>query len=106
MLAGWMRQVCMRPQGGSTDGLPAFLAGGGAMAAQIAAFDWAATPLGPLDGWPQSLRTTVGLMLRSMVPIATLWGEAGIMIYNDGYATIAGGRHPALLGAGVREGWP
>ena len=28
------------------------------------------------------------------------------MIYNDGYAEIAGLRHPAILGAKVREGWP
>jgi PAS domain S-box-containing protein len=91
---------------GPIDIPPAFLAGGGEAARLIAAFDWGATPLGSIGGWPQSLRTTVGLMLRSPVPIVTLWGDAGIMIYNDGYARIAGGRHPALLGAGVREGWP
>ena len=28
------------------------------------------------------------------------------MIYNEGYAALAGGRHPALLGLPVREGWP
>ncbi|HEY6521241.1 MAG TPA: GAF domain-containing protein, partial [Roseiarcus sp.] len=28
------------------------------------------------------------------------------MIYNDGYSTFAGGRHPNLFGSKVREGWP
>jgi PAS domain-containing protein len=28
------------------------------------------------------------------------------MIYNDAYSEIAGKRHPQLLGAKVREGWP
>jgi signal transduction histidine kinase/PAS domain-containing protein len=28
------------------------------------------------------------------------------MIYNDAYSVFAGGRHPALFGSKVREGWP
>jgi PAS domain S-box-containing protein len=38
--------------------------------------------------------------------MALLWGEEGVMLYNDAYAAIAGGRHPDLLGAKVREAWP
>lgn len=83
-----------------------FLAGGGELAKLIAAFDWARTPLGPIADWPQSVRTTVALILRSPVPIVTLWGEDGVMIYNDAYSGFAGGRHPRLLGSKVREGWP
>ena len=49
----------------------------------IAAYDWSATSLGPIAEWPQSLKTTVGLILRSPVPIVTLWGDEGVMIYND-----------------------
>lgn len=45
-------------------------------------------------------------MLRSPVPIVTLWGEDGVMIYNDAYSEFAGGRHPGLFGSKVREGWP
>ena len=72
----------------------------------IAAYDWSATSLGPIAEWPQSLKTTVGLILRSPVPIVTLWGDEGVMIYNDAYSVFAGGRHPRLLGSRVREGWP
>ncbi len=52
------------------------------------------------------MKTAVGMVLLSPVPIVMLWGEDGIMIYNDGYSEFAGQRHPALLGSKVREGWP
>ena len=83
-----------------------FLTGGGEAAAIIAAFDWATTPLGPIEAWPMSLKSAIALILRSPVPIVTLWGEHGIMIYNDAYSAFAGGRHPELFGSRVREGWP
>ncbi|MBU6266070.1 MAG: PAS domain-containing protein [Sphingomonadales bacterium] len=84
---------------------PAFLEGGGEMARRIAGFDWAATPIGPIDAWPPVLRHTVSLMLSSPVPMVLLWGEAGVMVYNDAYAVFAGGRESRLLGSLVREGW-
>ncbi len=88
-----------------TGGAVAFLGGGGEMARRIAAHDWSAS-LDPISSWPGSLRTTVGLLVHSPVPMALLWGEDGIMIYNDAYSIFAGGRHPRLLGSKVREGWP
>ena len=82
-----------------------FLEGGGECATLIAARDWSST-LGPVPAWPQSLKTATALLLRSPVPIVMLWGEDGIMLYNDAYSVFAGGRHPELLGSKVREGWP
>jgi PAS domain S-box-containing protein len=82
-----------------------FLAHGGELAHLIAGFDWSTTALGCPQTWAPSLRTTVALILHSPVPIVTLWGEEGIMIYNDAYSAFAGERHPRLLGAKVREGW-
>jgi two-component sensor histidine kinase len=76
------------------------------MGALIRLRDWTDTGLGPISGWPQSLKTTVGTLLRSPVPIVLLWGPDGIMIYNDAYSVFAGGRHPLLFGSKVREGWP
>jgi PAS domain S-box-containing protein len=83
-----------------------FGAGGGLLGGIIDDYDWSATSLGPVGHWPDVVRTTVELILRSPVPIVTLWGEDGVMIYNDAYSGIAGGRHPRLLGSKVREGWP
>ena len=83
----------------------AFLCGGGELAELIAGFDWAATPIGPIPTWSQSLKASVGLTLRSRVPMAVLWGAQGIMIYNDAYGRFAGERHPGLLGQPMREGW-
>jgi PAS domain S-box-containing protein len=86
--------------------VPEFLAGGGETGRLIAQHDWRSSELGPIEGWPQSLKTMLGFLLRSPVPLVMLWGENGIMLYNDGYSVVAGGRHPALLGSKVREGWP
>lgn len=72
----------------------------------IADFDWSATPLGPIDDWPQSLTSITSFLILSPLPIVLLWSLDGVMIYNDAYAKFAGDRHPRLLGSNVREGWP
>lgn len=74
--------------------------------ALIAEFDWSATPLGSRGNWPEHLKATLSLMLSASVPMFLLWGEQGLMLYNDGYREFAGGRHPASLGRPVREAWP
>ncbi|MFC4255171.1 PAS domain S-box protein [Altererythrobacter xixiisoli] len=78
----------------------------GEMARRIAEFDWSATSLGPMDAWPQSLRTIIAFMTNCPVPLVMLWGPDGYMVYNDAYAIFAGDAHPRLLGSKVREGWP
>ena len=84
----------------------AFLYDGGEMGRLIADHDWAATPIGPISGWPQSLRAIVAFMIHSPVPLVLLWGEEGTMLYNDGYSVFAAQNHPRLLGSPVRIGWP
>ena len=85
---------------------PSFLSGGGEVRDLIADFDWAGTSLGPIEQWPAVLKTTVALILQSPVPIVTLWGAPGVMIYNDAYAAFAGARHPHILGLDVLDAWP
>ena len=85
--------------------MPAFLDGGGECGLLIKHRDWSDS-LGPVELWPKSLKAATGLLLRSPVPIVMLWGEDGIMLYNDSYSVFASGRHPGLLGSKVREGWP
>ncbi|WP_035484625.1 PAS domain S-box protein [Geminicoccus roseus] len=83
-----------------------FLSGGGEMAGIIQAFDWSTTSLGPLSLWPARVRAVVSLILRARLPMVVFWHDDSTAIYNDSYRTIAGSRHPALLGSRIRESWP
>src|SRR5882672_3229442 len=82
-----------------------WLVGGGEMARVIKAKDWSKTPLGPMDSWPQSLRTTVSLVQASNFPISLAWGPGHVQIYNDGYWPICGGKHPTSMGQDYKECW-
>ncbi|MGY1723966.1 PP2C family protein-serine/threonine phosphatase [Blastococcus sp. SYSU DS0533] len=68
--------------------------------------DWAGTPLGPQRDWSPTLRTAVSICLNSRFPMLLMWGPELVMVYNDGYAPILGGRHPAALGGRAAEVWP
>ena len=81
-------------------------AGEGEVRALCRAKDWAATPLGPVDAWPQSLRTAAGIALGSTFPTIVLWGPELVQVYNDGYVPILGVKHPWGLGARTRDCWP
>jgi hypothetical protein len=83
-----------------------FLDGGGECGRLIATKNWSQTSLGALCSWPASLKAIVGFLIRSPTPLVLLWGEEGLMLYNDAYSMVAGKRHPQLLGSKVREGWP
>lgn len=82
-----------------------WLSGGGEMGKLIRAMDWSSTPLGPLDSWPQSLRTAVSLCLSSTFPILIAWGPHDIQIYNDAYRPICGAKHPESMGQDFRICW-
>ena len=83
-----------------------FLAAGGEMGALMRALDWSATPLGAPRTWPQSLRTTVGLLLATNHPMFIWWGPELIQFYNDAYRrTMGPERHPSALGQPGRECW-
>ncbi|WP_062218731.1 PAS domain-containing protein [Aureimonas sp. D3] len=75
------------------------------MARRVRAHDWAQTPLGAIETWPQSLRTALDMVLAMPRPTTLLWGPEHVQIYNDAYVTIVRTRHPALLGRPAREGW-
>jgi PAS domain S-box-containing protein len=83
-----------------------FLAGGGEMGALMRAYDWSATPLGPPENWPQSLRTALRILLNTNHPMFIWWGEGLIQFYNDAYRqTLGPERHPSALGQGGRDCW-
>ena len=72
----------------------------------LRAMDWSRTSLGPVAGWPISLRTTLRLVLDSKMAMSVLWGPDLIQLYNDAYRLIMGPRHPAALGQPSRLGFP
>ncbi|HEY4582081.1 MAG TPA: PAS domain-containing protein, partial [Lysobacter sp.] len=82
-----------------------FLDAPGEVAALMRAHDWSGSPLGPPARWPQSLRSIVGLMLRSKFPMFVAWGPSLGFLYNDPYAEILGGKHPAALGRPFQAVW-
>jgi len=65
---------------------------------EIAARDWSATPLGPIERWPVSLRTTLALMLACPTPMFLAWGPELRCFYNDAYRPILGHRVDTALG--------
>jgi PAS domain S-box-containing protein len=85
---------------------PSFLEGGGQMGGLIRAHDWTTSPLGCPDGWPESLRSTLGLCLNSAFPIAIYWGPELALLYNDAWRPILGDKHPSALGRPGIEVWP
>ena len=82
-----------------------WLTDGGEMAQRMRSYDWAQTSLGPLDRWPQGLRSAVSVCLGSRFPIVIYWGPDGVTLYNDGYVPILAGKHPWALGRPCREVW-
>src|SRR3954452_5986169 len=81
------------------------LAGGGELGRRMRAIDWSKTTLGPVESWPQSLRTCVRIVLTSRQPMFVWWGKELINLYNDAYISILGGKHPAALGRPASEVW-
>jgi len=103
-----MKAKARRERGGGEpvlDGMAAVLEAGGELGRLIAAHDWAATPLGPIESWKQSLRSAVGICLSSRFPIVMYWGAELTVIYNDAYSEILGAKHPWALGKPCRVCW-
>lgn len=82
-----------------------FLSGGGEMGQLIRTKNWSATPLGDPPSWPQSLRTTLGFVLSSKIPMFLWWGPQLICFYNDAYRPFLGvdGKYPVILGMPAQE---
>jgi PAS domain S-box-containing protein len=77
------------------------------MGRRVVAFDWAATELGPLDGWPWELRVAVDLCLGTLFPTSIRVGETLRLIYNDACREIYGEeRFRRALGQPGSVIWP
>ncbi|MEO5776924.1 MAG: PAS domain-containing protein [Flavobacterium sp.] len=84
-----------------------FLAGGGEMGRLTREKDWSQNSLGNPETWPQSLRTTLSILLNSKFPMFLFWGPELICFYNDAYRPSLGndGKHPNILGGRGEDFW-
>ena len=85
--------------------LPDLFAGGGEMGALMRQTDWAKTKLGPVENWPGSLKTMLGVVLGSRFPMLLWWGPDLLHLYNDAYRPILRDKHPASLAEPAAEIW-
>ena len=77
----------------------------GLLSALAGEVDWSQSPLGPVESWPQSLKTTVGLIMPAEVQIVLFWGPEFVALYNHAYAPTIGDKHPRALGRPAKESW-
>ncbi|HEY8312178.1 MAG TPA: ATP-binding protein, partial [Gemmatimonadaceae bacterium] len=92
------------PRETASTGAPTVLAGGGEMGTLMRGLDWSHTTVGPVESWPQSLKTAVSMLLESRFPMYIAWGADYTQFYNDAYRPILGAtKHPAALGCSSRE---
>lgn len=85
-----------------------FFSGGGEMGQLTRAKDWSGSSIGTPETWPQSLKTTLGIILNSKFPMFLWWGPELVCFYNDAYRPSLGtsGKHPSILGMPARDAWP
>jgi PAS domain S-box-containing protein len=80
--------------------------GGGELGELVRQFDWSMTPLGKSDGWPQSLKTVVRVLLTSRFAMWMGWGPELSFFYNDAYRRMTlGEKHPWALGKPSNQVW-
>ena len=81
-------------------------AGKSEMAGLIRLQKWSETSMGPVEGWPQRLKTSIDLVLACSFPMIVLWSPDLCQFYNDAYRDLMGGKHPSGLGQPTRLCWP
>lgn len=78
---------------------------GGEMGRRTREFDWARTPVGAPDLWPQSLRSAVATLLECQLPMYIAWGPEHVQFYNDAYKPILGAKDKDALGSRAPVTW-
>jgi len=88
------------------DAVPGVFDTGTELGRALAGVDWAATPLGPAESWPTSLRNVVQLLLNSRFAMWMAWGPELTFLCNDAYRRdTLGTKFPWALGRPAREVW-
>ena len=85
--------------------LTSIFPGDSTMARVMRDWDWAATPLGPPERWPDGLKIPLRMLLTSRFEMWLGWGPDLQFFYNDAYVPTLGLKHPSMLGKPFREVW-
>src|SRR5882724_7117731 len=89
---------------GEVEKIPDFLQGGGEMGRRMRSFDWSNNPLGPAEGWPQSLKIVIRIMLTSRYAMWMGWGPEFYFFCNDAYLPTLGIK-ANWMGTPARQVW-
>ncbi len=90
----------------SAQSLREFLAGVGQVGRDLLDVDFAATPLGQIDEWPNALATVVRVLLTSRFAMWMAWGPELTFLCNGAYRRdTLGQKYPWALGQPAREVW-
>jgi signal transduction histidine kinase/CheY-like chemotaxis protein len=66
---------------------------------------WETTPVGPVAGWPFSLKLAVRTLLDCQLPMYLVWGEQFLEFFNDAYVPVTGDKEEARIGGDARRTW-
>ncbi|KAG9051349.1 hypothetical protein FS837_008444 [Tulasnella sp. UAMH 9824] len=81
-----------------------WLTAGTKMVDYVKNYPWEKHPFGPMEFWPQSLKTALSAVLASPYPWAIWWGPEFCLLYNDAYAVMSGSKHPGLFAKAGKPG--
>jgi hypothetical protein len=73
------------------------------MELQMRSHPWETTPVGPVAGWPFSLKLAVRTLLDCQLPMYLAWGDDYTQFFNDAYCPILGDKR---AGPGRKSGRP
>ncbi|HEY2318624.1 MAG TPA: SpoIIE family protein phosphatase [Solirubrobacteraceae bacterium] len=92
--------------GASAQSLREFLGDAGEVGRDLLEVDWAATPLGPVEAWPDALASVVRVLLTSRFAMWMGWGPDLTFLCNDAYRRdTLGQKYPWALGRPASEVW-
>jgi signal transduction histidine kinase/CheY-like chemotaxis protein len=66
---------------------------------------WETTPVGPVAGWPFSLKLAVRTLLDCQLPMYLVWGDEFLEFFNDAYVPVTGDKEEARIGGDARRTW-
>src|SRR5690349_19629536 len=97
----------MRPRGNRTLNNVSlkWLSKFGIIGAWIRDHDWTHSPLGPIEGWPEELLSSLRICLNAQFPFVVMWGQDFLYFYNELSIPKMGSKHPLALGKPAGEIW-